>query len=68
MTALADIPAAQIVHYSPETVAKWLLARNEQHRVRLRAALQKLRDASDLRARALDNLQPIVLAAGETVR
>lgn len=68
MTALVDIPAAQIVGYSPETIIEWLMARNQQHRAGLLAACQKLRDASALERRALENLQSIVLAAGENAR
>jgi hypothetical protein len=43
---LLRIPADRIAYYSAETVCAWLLARNEQHRTRLRAACQELRAAA----------------------
>ncbi|MDF2710613.1 MAG: hypothetical protein K0R62_6265 [Nonomuraea muscovyensis] len=41
--ALVDIPADQIVNYSPETGIEWLLARNQQRCARLRAICESMR-------------------------
>jgi ferric-dicitrate binding protein FerR (iron transport regulator) len=62
MSALADIPAAQIVQYGPETIIEWLIARNEQRSRALRAACQSLREATADQARALENLYAAVSA------
>ncbi|MFF5473381.1 hypothetical protein [Streptomyces achromogenes] len=56
MSDLADTPADQIIRYSPETVAEWLITRSEQRSARLRAALQSLREATADREGAIANL------------
>lgn len=67
MTDLADIPACQIVRYSPETVAQWLLARNEQHLTRLLSACQSLRAASLRRERAVENIRAAAAPTAERI-
>jgi hypothetical protein len=63
VTALTDIPADQIVRYSPETVVEWLMARNEQHRAGLRAACHSLRADVEARRSAEKRLRAAVVAA-----
>jgi hypothetical protein len=63
MSDLARIPAAQIVRYSPETIADWLIARSEDRCARLRAACQLLRSAAADEVRAIENLRAAVSAA-----
>lgn len=60
---LADIPAEQIIHYSPEAIAAWLLARNQQHRARLLAVCRSLRVHSRHRQRAIEGLTAAVTRA-----
>ncbi|MGW0920148.1 hypothetical protein ACWD3J_14160 [Streptomyces sp. NPDC002755] len=54
--ALVDIPAEEIVRYGPETVIEWLMARNEQHCTRLRAACEALRADLAVSEQALQRL------------
>lgn len=49
---LLRLTAAQIVHYSYETILDWLDARNRWRCAQLRAACQTLREQSDIRQRA----------------
>lgn len=49
---LLRIPAAEIVHYSYETILDWLDARREQRIACLRAACQTLREQNQRQERA----------------
>ncbi|MFI5473163.1 hypothetical protein ACIA6D_23350 [Streptomyces cacaoi] len=60
--ALVDIPAEEIVRYGPETVAEWLMARNEQCRTRLRAACEALRADVALAEQALQKISAALAA------
>jgi 4-alpha-glucanotransferase len=53
---------AEPARYDPETLADWLLNRNEQHRARLMAACESLRDAAEDRAAAHQRLAALVAA------
>ncbi|MFE9127043.1 hypothetical protein ACFYOF_16760 [Streptomyces sp. NPDC007148] len=49
---LLRLSVDEIAKYNTETICDWLIARNEQHCARLRAACQTLRELARRRERA----------------
>ncbi len=62
---LLRLSVDQISRYDRETMCDWLIARNEQHCARLRAACQELRSAYADRSRALERLRAAVSASAD---